>query len=189
MRVLYERCAAVDLGKDVIAVAVRMPGDSPDGRVTVKREYKTFYGVVREMALWLVSLGVTHVTMESTGCYSMPVYHALLEHGTSRRSWCATPEHCGSGAWTVFSAPAGSGPRRVGRRGNDRGGIADSVDAHPIRGVNERGAAVDSRCPRGGVAIARVLGGGDGMASVTAEPVAASREPDVCLVPSGTRWG
>ena len=29
----------------------------------------------------LVSLGVTHVAMEATGSYSMPVYHALLEHG------------------------------------------------------------------------------------------------------------
>jgi transposase len=81
MRVLYERCAAVDVGKDVIAVAVRLPGDGPDGRQTVKRKFKTFYGVLREAARWLVSEGVTHVAMEATGIYSMPVYHALLEHG------------------------------------------------------------------------------------------------------------
>jgi len=81
MRVLYERCAAVDVGKDVIAVAVRLPGDGPDGRQTVKRTFKTFYGVLREAARWLVSLGVTHVAMEATGIYSMPVYHALIEHG------------------------------------------------------------------------------------------------------------
>jgi transposase len=31
MQVLYERCAAVDVGKDVIAVAVRLPGDGPGG--------------------------------------------------------------------------------------------------------------------------------------------------------------
>jgi transposase len=81
MQVLYERCAAVDVGKDVIAVAVRLPGDGPDGRQTVKRKFKTFYGVLREAARWLVSLGVTHVAMEATGIYSMPVYHALIEHG------------------------------------------------------------------------------------------------------------
>jgi transposase len=81
MKVLYERCAAVDVGKDVIAVAVRQPGDGPDGRVTVRRPYKTFYGVLREAVKWLMSLGVTHVAMEATGIYSMPVYHALLEHG------------------------------------------------------------------------------------------------------------
>ena len=81
MRVLYERCAAVDVGKDVIAIAVRLPGDGPDGRQTVKRSFKTFYGVLAEAARWLVSLGVTHVAMEATGIYSMPVYHALIEHG------------------------------------------------------------------------------------------------------------
>ena len=81
MQVLYARCAAVDVGKDVIALAVRLPGDGPDGRQTLKRKFKTFYGVLREAARWLVSLGVTHVAMEATGIYSMPVYHALIEHG------------------------------------------------------------------------------------------------------------
>ena len=81
MRVLYERCTAADVGKDVIAVAVRLPGDGPDGRMTLKRTYKTFYGVLREAARWLGALGVTHVAMEATGIYSMPVYHALIEHG------------------------------------------------------------------------------------------------------------
>ena len=81
MQVLYERCAAVDVGKDVIAVAVRLPGDGPDGRAMHKRTFKTFYGVLREAARWLSSLGVTHVAMEATGIYSMPVYHALIEYG------------------------------------------------------------------------------------------------------------
>jgi transposase len=81
MQVLYERCAGVDVGKDVIAVAVRLPGDGPDRRQTVKRTFKTFFGVLREAARWLSSLGVTHVAMEATGIYSMPVYHALIEHG------------------------------------------------------------------------------------------------------------
>jgi transposase len=82
MQVLYERCAAIDVGKDVIAVVVRLPGDGPDGRATLKRTFKTFYGVLAEAACWLVSLGVTHVAMEATGIYSMPVYHALIEHGS-----------------------------------------------------------------------------------------------------------
>ena len=81
MQVMFERCAGIDVGKDVIAVAVRKPGKGPDGRVTVKRTYKTFYGVLAEAAKWLASEGVTHVAMEATGIYSMPVYHALLEHG------------------------------------------------------------------------------------------------------------
>jgi transposase len=81
MQVLYQRCAAVDVGKDVIAIAVRLPGDGPDGRQIIKRTFKTFYGVLAEAARWLSGLGVTHVAMEATGIYSMPVYHALIEHG------------------------------------------------------------------------------------------------------------
>jgi transposase len=81
MQVIYERCAGVDVGKDVIAVAARLPGKGRDGRKTEKRTYKAFYGVLREMARWLESLGVTHVAMEATGSYSMPVYHALMESG------------------------------------------------------------------------------------------------------------
>jgi transposase len=81
LQILYERCAGIDIGKDIIAVAVRMPGEGPDGRKTVKRTFKTFYGVLRECARWLTGHGVTHVAMEATGIYSMPVYHALLAHG------------------------------------------------------------------------------------------------------------
>jgi hypothetical protein len=44
MQVLYERCAAVDVGKDMIAVAVGLPGGGPEGRVTHKRTFKTFHG-------------------------------------------------------------------------------------------------------------------------------------------------
>jgi len=81
MQVPYERCAAVDVGKDVIAVAVRLPGGGPDGRQAIKRTFKAFCGVLGEAARWLASLGVTHVAMGATGIYSMPVYHALIEHG------------------------------------------------------------------------------------------------------------
>jgi len=79
MQVIYERCAGVDVGKDVIAVAVRVPGKGGGARITEKRTYRAFYGVLREMARWLESLGVTHVAMEATGVYSMPVYYALME--------------------------------------------------------------------------------------------------------------
>jgi transposase len=88
VQVIYERCAAVDVGKDVIAVAVRTPGKGRDGRKTEKRVYRAFYGVLREMARWLVSLGVTHVAMEATGTYSMPVYYALMESGFEKVLVC-----------------------------------------------------------------------------------------------------
>jgi len=93
MQVIYERCAAVDVGKDVIAVAVRLPGGGPDGRQIIKRTFKTFCGVPAEAARWLTSLGVTHVAMEATGIYSMPAYHALIEHGSSEQVLACNAGH------------------------------------------------------------------------------------------------
>ena len=81
MRVLYERCAAIDVHKDQVTVAVRTPGPGPSGRVTQVRKFRAFYGVLAEMTRWLTSAGVTHVAMEATGMYTMPVFHALAEHG------------------------------------------------------------------------------------------------------------
>src|SRR6516164_7540583 len=105
MQVVYGRCAAVDVGKDVIAVAVRLPGDGPDGRATRKRAFKTFCGVLAEAARWLVSLGVTHVAMEATGIYSMPVYHALPGHGDFEKVLVCHAGHVknGPGRKTDFS--------------------------------------------------------------------------------------
>ena len=81
MQVLYERCAAIDVHKDQVTVAVRLPGSGPGGRDTRVRKFGAFYGVLREMARWLASQQVTHVAMEATGIYTLPVYHALLEPG------------------------------------------------------------------------------------------------------------
>jgi len=81
VQVLYERCAGIDVHKDQVTVAVRVPGSGPGGRDTKVRKFEAFYGVLQRMARWLASQGVTHVAMEATGIYTMPVYHALLEPG------------------------------------------------------------------------------------------------------------
>jgi len=93
MQIVYQRCAGVDVGKDVIAVAVRLPGPGADGRQTIKRTFTTFYGVLGEAARWLTAQGVTRVAMESTGVYSMPVYHALVEHGEFEQVLVCNPGH------------------------------------------------------------------------------------------------
>jgi transposase len=79
--VLYSRCAAIDVHKDQVTVAVRTPGEGPGGRQTQVRKFRAFYGVLTDMARWLVTLQVTAVAMEATGIYTMPVYHALIEQG------------------------------------------------------------------------------------------------------------
>ena len=79
MRVLYDRVAAIDVHKDMIKVAVRVPGTKRGTRVTDVLEYRTFYGVLQAMARELRRRGVTHVVMEASGVYTEPVYYALTE--------------------------------------------------------------------------------------------------------------
>ena len=79
MKVLYERVAGIDVHKDMIKVAIRSPGEKPWTRKTQILEFRTFYGVLQEMARELRRRGVTHVVMEASGVYTEPVYYALCE--------------------------------------------------------------------------------------------------------------
>src|SRR5712672_2559892 len=79
MKVLYERVAGIDVHKDMIKVAIRSPGEKPWTRTTEILEFRTFYGVLQQMARELRRRGVTHVVMEASGIYTEPVYHALCE--------------------------------------------------------------------------------------------------------------
>lgn len=74
MKIIYERVAAIDVGKKVIAVAVRTPGERVGRRRQQVRKYNTFHQTLAEMVAWLICEGVTHVTMEATG-----VIRGLLE--------------------------------------------------------------------------------------------------------------
>jgi transposase len=79
VEILYQRVAGIDVGKKEIAVAVRTPGEKPGARRQVIRKYSTFWQSLLDMTAWLCSEGVTHVTMEATGVYWRPVFHALCE--------------------------------------------------------------------------------------------------------------
>jgi transposase len=79
VRVLYEHVAGIDVHKDMIKVAIRSPGEKPWTRKTEILEFRTFYGVLQEMARLLRRRGVTHVVMEASGIYTDPVYYALAE--------------------------------------------------------------------------------------------------------------
>ena len=159
MQVLYERCAAVDVGKDVIAVAVRLPGDGPGrpGDASSGRSRRST-GCCAEAARWLTSLGVTHVAMEATGIYSMPVYHALIEHGDFdqgagvQRRACqerAGPQD-GSGGRGVAGAPAGV--RAAGRQLHPARGDQGRPGRDPVPHQDRR-----SRGPRRSQRLGNVL--------------------------------
>ena len=77
MKVLYERVAGIDVHKEMIKVAIRSPGEKPWTRTTEIFEFRTFYGVLQEVARDLRRRGVTHVVMEASGVYTEPVYYAL----------------------------------------------------------------------------------------------------------------
>jgi transposase len=79
MKVMHERVAGIDVHKKMIKVAIRSPGDKPWTRKTEILTFRTFYGVLREMARELRARGVTHVVIEASGVYTEPVYYALLE--------------------------------------------------------------------------------------------------------------
>jgi transposase len=79
MKVLYERVAGIDVHKDMIKVGIRSPGDKPWTRKSEVLQYRTFYGVLQQMAADLRRRGVTHVVMEASGVYTEPVYYALAE--------------------------------------------------------------------------------------------------------------
>ncbi len=79
MRVMYDRVAAIDVHKDMVKVAVRVPGAKRGTRKTDVLEFRAFYGVLQEMGRELRRRGVTHVVMEASGVYTDPVYYALCE--------------------------------------------------------------------------------------------------------------
>ncbi|MFC4336598.1 IS110 family RNA-guided transposase [Salininema proteolyticum] len=79
MRVLYERCAGLDVHRDTVVATVRMPSQKRRG--SRSSETRTFGTTVRELeklADWLVCEQVELVGMEATGVYWKPVF-AVLE--------------------------------------------------------------------------------------------------------------
>ncbi|MCA1821272.1 MAG: IS110 family transposase [Pseudonocardia sp.] len=77
MEIVYQRVAAIDVGKKIVAVAVRTPGERAGKRRGQVRKFDTYYRTLTTMVAWLVSERVTHVTLEATGVYWKPVFHAL----------------------------------------------------------------------------------------------------------------
>lgn len=71
MRVIYERCAGLDVHKKVVTACRR------DGKKQETRNFGTTTPELLELADWLSQWECTHVAMESTGEYWKPVYNIL----------------------------------------------------------------------------------------------------------------
>jgi transposase len=77
MDVLYARVAGLDVHKDTVVACVRIV---PDGKT--KRECRSYAATTEqlvELRSWLEECRCTHVAMEATGVYWMPVFRILGE--------------------------------------------------------------------------------------------------------------
>ena len=76
MELIFSHAAGLDIHKKTVVACAFTPG--PDG--TPQRTMRTFGTMTCDLLAlvdWLLSLGVTHVAMESTGEYWKPVYNLL----------------------------------------------------------------------------------------------------------------
>ncbi len=79
MDVLYERVAGLDVHKETVVACVRIMADGK-----ARRECRTFATTTEqliELRAWLEGCRCTHVAMEATGVYWMPVFRILDEGG------------------------------------------------------------------------------------------------------------
>src|SRR5688572_13324870 len=79
MDTLVENCAGLDVHQATVVACVLVPG----ARSRPHKEVRTFRTMTRDLTMlrdWLKASGVTHVGMESTGIYWVPVHRVLEGH-------------------------------------------------------------------------------------------------------------
>lgn len=75
MKVLYPKCAGLDVHKESVVACARV---AADGKVTQDvRSFGTTTTALCELSAWLEEQQCTHVVMEATGVYWKPVWHIL----------------------------------------------------------------------------------------------------------------
>jgi transposase len=73
MEAIVERCCGLDVHKDVVVACVLIGAANTRVRKEI-RSYGTTTAQLEELGNWLGKVGCTHVGMESTGVYWVPVY-------------------------------------------------------------------------------------------------------------------
>jgi transposase len=76
MDVVYTHCAGLDVHKKTVVAGIIVP-DLQGGLRKETRTFATMTSDLLALTDWLLSCGVTHVAMESTGEYWKPVYNIL----------------------------------------------------------------------------------------------------------------
>jgi transposase len=76
MEVLLEKCCGLDVHQATVVACVLI-GEAQRRPQKQVRTFRTVDRDLRALHAWLTELGVTHVAMESTGVYWVPVFRAL----------------------------------------------------------------------------------------------------------------
>jgi len=79
MEAIIERCCGLDVHKDTVVACV-LTGPAESRARKEIRTYGTTTTQLEQLRDWLGQVGCTHVGMESTGVYWVPVYAVLEEH-------------------------------------------------------------------------------------------------------------
>ena len=79
MKVEYECCAGLDVHKRTVVACV-LKGEPGQDPAFETKSFGTTTPELMEMVEWLKSCRTTHVAMEATGNYWMPVYNLLEGH-------------------------------------------------------------------------------------------------------------
>ena len=89
MELLYTRCCGLDVHKRTVVGCVVTPGAGEQPQKTL-RTFGTMTADLVALSDWLAQHEVTHVAIESTGCYWKPVYHVLEGRFTV---WLVNAQH------------------------------------------------------------------------------------------------
>jgi transposase len=81
MSKIIERCAGIDIGKRFLMCCV-VTGSADEESHGQTLRFDTTVPALERMREWLSRERVTHVVMESTGSYWVPVFNILEEHFT-----------------------------------------------------------------------------------------------------------
>ena len=79
MSKVYRRCGGLDVHKETVVVCV-LPPDGSEGEM-IRKVFGTFRNELARMRGWFKQLKITHLAMESTGVYWMPIWNILDGHG------------------------------------------------------------------------------------------------------------
>src|SRR5258708_31738102 len=77
MDIIYEQVAGLDVHKDTVVACVRIVAEGKTRREC--RTFSTTTDQLVELRVWLEECRCTHVAMEATGVYWMPVFRILGE--------------------------------------------------------------------------------------------------------------